>query len=873
MPTIVDSKPSPEFTPISLVSVYNRNGANFSGDELADESLAGKELSLTGENIIRGIPFHLGHTEGNNLLFLKDDAVTLNFNAPVKCRYLVFIHTAVTKRDAPDEDGITRPSRGRIILGDKVADYQLIYEDGSEQSVPIRRRFAIGELRKDWGDECFEAVPLTKPLAIPTISERMSAGEPPNGFFGNSQTRVGFAGSSVPVGYWVYALENQKPDQAITGMRFVPTDSALLILGLTATNLEENPLCWRRRQKALITLPKGVNIGRPDASGRYPGLGIDLGQIISVAPKLDYDNAHWNGGYNNKAPARAENQFVVEYCAHPAARFTVASKDKLSFAVGDCQKIDDKETPLLAPINPAEQDVIIKVVESKSGKKVAVKLHIHGEAGEYLPPMDRHRIPNPYWFEDYSADYIANGVHFCTYIDGETKVKVPLGDVYIEISKGFEIKPIREIYNITPETTEIVIEIEHVLPWREKGWVSADTHVHFLSPQTALLEGAGEGVNVVNLLASQWGELFTNIGDFDGKTNLGSKEAGGDGEYLVRVGTENRQHVLGHISLCGYNGRIITPLTTGGPDESALGDAVEVTLSQWAKQCKEQGGVVVLPHFPNPRCEGAAAIVLNYIDAVEMTSWGNLYGGIDPYSLSDWYRYLNCGYFVAAVGGTDKMSATTAVGTVRTYALIEDGEFTYDAWKEAVRSGRTFATYGPLMEFCVEGRPMGSRIELSSTGGTLNAEWQLATVTVPISKVELVVNGETQDVVSVPPDQREVQGSFSVRVDKSSWIALRVRGAYSDKREMIAAHSSPVMVKVDGTEFFAAADAMTILEQIEGAIAFIDTVATKAEAKAYKAVKMTLTSAHRTLHNRMHNVGVFHNHSPMDEHEHPHHKH
>ncbi|MFQ6039876.1 MAG: CehA/McbA family metallohydrolase [Candidatus Poribacteria bacterium] len=873
MPTIVDSKPSPEFTPISLAGLYNRNGTSFSSDELADETLTGKGLSLTGENVIRGIPFHLGDAEENNILFLKDDAVTLDFDAPITCRHLVFIHTAVAKRDAPDEDGITRPPRGRIILGDKVADYQLIYEDGSEQSVAIRRRFAIGELRKDWGDECFEAVPLTKPIAIPTISERMSAGEPPDAIFGRSQTRVSAESSPVPVGYWVYALENQNPERAIKSIRFVPKDSALLILGLTATNLERNPLRWGRRQKALLTLPEGVSIGRPDASGRYPGLGIDLGQIISVKPKLNYDNAHWKDGYNNKAPACVENQFIVEYCAHPAARFTVASKDELSFAVSDCQKINvNAETSSLTPINPAEQDVIIKIIEARSKKKVAVKLHIHGEAGEYLPPADRHRIPNPYWFEDYSPDYLANGIHLCAYVDGETRVKLPLNNVYIEVSKGFEIKPIREIYNITPETTEIVIEIEHLLPWREKGWVSADTHVHFLSPQTALLEGAGEGVNVVNLLASQWGELFTNVGDFDGCTTFGSKEAGGDGEYLVRVGTENRQHVLGHISLCGYNGRIITPLTTGGPDESALGDAVEVTLSQWAKQCKEQGGVVVLPHFPNPRCENAAAIVLNHIDAVEMTSWGNLYGGIDPYSLSDWYRYLNCGYFVAAVGGTDKMSAATAVGTVRTYALIENEEFTYDAWKEAVRAGRTFATYGPLMEFFVEGHPMGSRIELSANGGTLNAEWRLATVTVPISKVELVVNGETREVVSVAPDKREIQGSFSVQVDKSGWLALRVRGGYADKREIIAAHSSPIMVKVDGSDFFAAADAMTILEQIEGAIAFIDTVATRAEAQAYKAVKMTLTAAHRGLHNRMHNMGIFHEHSPLDEHEHPHHR-
>jgi hypothetical protein len=566
-----------------------------------------------------------------------------------------------------------------------------------------------------------------------------------------------------------------------------------------------------------------------------------------------------------------ENQYVVEYCAHPAARFTIAGKDKLSFSTEGRQRINgDTDISSLEQVNPADQDVIIKTIEAASGKKVAVKLHIHGETGEYLAPVDRHRTPNPYWFEDYSADFLANGIHFCTYIDGETRIRLPLGNVYIEVSKGFEIRPIREVYEVTPETTEIVIQVERVLPWREKGWVSADTHIHFLSPQTALLEGAGEGVNVVNLLATQLGELFTNVGDFDGATTLSSDD--GDGEYLMRVGTENRQHVLGHISLIGYNGRIITPLTTGGPDESALGDEVEVTLSQWAEQCKEQDGIVVLPHYPNPRCESAAAIVLGRIDAVEMTSLSNLYGGIDPYSLSDWYGYLNCGYFVGAVGGTDKMSATTAVGTVRTYALIEDEEFNYDVWKEAVRSGRTFATYGPLMEFSIEGKSMGSRMELPAGGGTLNAEWKLATVTIPISKVELVVNGETRDVVSISPDEQEAQGSFSVQVDRSSWIALRVRGGYPDKREMIAAHSSPVMVKVDGAEFFAAADVMTILEQIEGVIAFIDTVATKAQAKAYKAVKMTLTAAHRSLHNRMHNAGIFHDHSPMDGHDHPDHK-
>jgi len=49
--------------------------------------------------------------------------------------------------------------------------------------------------------------------------------------------------------------------------------------------------------------------------------------------------------------------------------------------------------------------------------------------------------------------------------------------------QGFEIRPLRQTLEIEPDTHEIVVEVEKVLPWRERGWVTADTHVHFLSPR------------------------------------------------------------------------------------------------------------------------------------------------------------------------------------------------------------------------------------------------------------------------------------------------------------------------------------------------------------------------------------------------------
>jgi hypothetical protein len=205
------------------------------------------------------------------------------------------------------------------------------------------------------------------------------------------------------------------------------------------------------------------------------------------------------------------------------------------------------------------------------------------------------------------------------------------------------------------------------------------------------------------------------------------------------------------------------------------------------------------------------------------------------------------------------------VGTVRTYArLAPDEPFTYEAWMEAVRRAETFVTYGPLLDFAVDGHLMGSRIEMTASGGTVDVTWQVASATVPMSRVELVVNGEIRESVAVEAEAGS--GHWPVKVDTSSWLALLVRGHHADKPEIITAHSSPVMVLVEGSPMLAAADAVTILEQIEGALAYLDTVGTRAEDVAYKRMRLVLTAAHRRLHNRMHQSGTFHDHTPVADH-------
>lgn len=846
MKNIKDGPASPLFQTITIDS--NSRIEDLDDSHLSDEFSEARELAPGGSCVCWGIPFEI-----DGVTAIVDQPVSLSLASPTTAPWFVLLHTSDLRKEESNQDGFMPPKPGTGRMSVHAADYVFVYEDRKEEKVAIRRRYEIGPIQRVWGENCSSCVAHRKPYPFDDQAPGMR--------WGYGQTKAENPDGGLFVA-WVWAFQNPRKDVPLVEVRLEPVSGVVVVFGLTAGFTDQTPLRWKRRQKAVIHLPEGTEFDPTlDEKGLLREIQLDLGAVISATPRKVYPNQDWEDSRHNLVPDVAENELLVEFSAHPEAQFQLALGRNIPVANLESANADDgKEGLRIVP--PAHQRVLLRTIDHQTKKPVPVKLHIHGREGEYLPPVDHHRMPNSRWFEDYAPEFWhgkGSETHICAYVPGETLVDLPIGDVYVEATKGFEIRPIRKVVAIGPETTEVTIELEKVLPWREKGWITADTHVHFLSPATAMLEGAAEGVNLINLLASQWGELMTNVGDFDGQTTFGSKEAGGEGEYLVRVGTENRQHVLGHISLLGYAGNIIAPMCSGGPQESAIGDPVEILLTEWARQCRNQGGLVIMPHFPQPRMEIAASLVLEEIDGIEMCSWGNHYSGINPYSLTSWYQYLNNGYLVPAVGGTDKMSVSTAVGTIRTYARIPEGQaFSNDSWMEAVRRRETFCTYGPLLEFAVEGQAMGSIIPMTSTGGTVDITWKVASVTIPMTRVDLIVNGEVRESQLV--DAAEDSGTWTLRVERSSWLALLVQGQYADKDEMIAAHSTPVMVNVEDSPLFSAADAAVILEQIEGTLTFLDDVGTRAETRRYREMRTVIESAYRRLHNRMHAMGYDHHH-------------
>ena len=843
---------SEHFTSVSLMENYNVDRVQLDG-------FGGEDLgAMYGSQSILGMPFDLGAPGEPNSILLDRDAVRVDMGG-VKASYVIFLHV-VENRVSNYQEGLADFAMDGNELGDHVSDYVLEYADGETEATRILRRFAIQQSSISWGASAFAAMPAAKPGVVMGATDEHGLGRRPASAYGRAETRHSSGRDGGRRKLWVYALPNPHPERPIRHLALVPKNERSLVLGITHTQVADHPLRPGVRQKLKLELPEGVQLNR---NGALEDIDIDLGVVMSARAVLDYDAERWLSAAVDVQPERSSAAVVVEYIAHPQGKLYVDVEGD-----GEAQVYDLADASQIVEVRPAHRPVAIRVVEKGTETPVAVRLHMHGEAGEYLPPKGYHRKVNPHWFEDNYGEHI-NGLNQYCYIPGECVADLPLGDVYVDIQKGYEIAPIREKFTVGPDTDVVTFEIDRVLKWRKKGWVTADTHVHFLSPQTALLEGEGEGVNVVNLLASQWGEMFSNVSDFDGKTTFGARDFGGDGEFLVRVGTENRMQVLGHISLLGYSGLMIHPLCSGGPSESALGDAQEVTMADWAQQCIDQGGLVVMPHGPNPQCERAADIVLGLIHAMEMMTFNPHNAQINPYGIADWYRYLNLGYHIPVVGGSDKMAAASQLGGVRTYTHLGDREFSYENWMAATKAGHTFVTVGPLAEIQVEGKAPGSRVQLPASGGAINVTWEVASVRLPIDQVEIVVGGLTYEQVNVNKGL-SASGSAEVRVEDSTWIALRVRGSYKGQHGEIAAHTSAVQVVVEGRPIFSQADATTVLEQIEGAIAYLDTLAPRPEARRLKQMRATLEAAHNRLHQQMHKHGIYHDHTPLHDHGHEH---
>jgi hypothetical protein len=204
--------------------------------------------------------------------------------------------------------------------------------------------------------------------------------------------------------------------------------------------------------------------------------------------------------------------------------------------------------------------------------------------------------------------------------------------------------------------------------------------------------------------------------------------------------------------------------------------------------------------------------------------------GLDNPTILEWYRFLNCGYRLPVLGGTDKMSAEMPLGGVRTYTRLDpDVALTFRAWSAAIRAGRTFATSGPVIELSVDGHEPGDVLALPASGGHLEVRVRARSAQPIIGCVELVMNGRVVAREDAPQATAELSLATTIKVEAGAWIAARSRSdheIHSAYLTSMAAHTSPVYVEVVDRPLFAVDDARAIVAVIDGTVRWLETMAT-----------------------------------------------
>ena len=861
---------SEKFTPIDLSHYFNLSPAEFGerdqAKELSGESARdGLVHTPAGSQNFRGIPFLLGAggAREKSWLLLRSNPKqpsTESLDIPVGRRASFICLAAFCDWDGSETPTIGAGPDAMEKVGQLLAEAILVYEDGSGHVLPIRRRFEVNEPSVPWGHLSFASEPhvqdgpreLTDPLARGT---EWGALQP--GAFDNHYPS-GPDGRSLGI-VWICALKNPEPERHLKSLRFRSRSTdPLIICGLTLFHGQESPLRLERLTLYRLSLPEASGEDRE----RWR-VSVDLGVVARIQVLEDFDPEAWlsapSKGLGESAPAsRPVRNLFVEVAASPDATLSLYDSrtgQRYDFELRRAVPGHEMEgKPAGARIEILEGEKVWlhgETVDAATQRPVPVRLAFRSKEGRYIPPYGHRTEINDAWFQDYGADLKLMNTSFA-YVDGTFQAELPVGELYVEMTKGFEYEAVRRKLKIERGQRELKLEIARFADLRSQGWVTADTHVHFLSPTTAILEGQAEGLNLINLLAAQWRDLFTNVGDLS-QGPLTSR----DGETMVWVGTENRQHILGHLALLGSHGDAVFPMSASGPEESYLGDPLWTSLSEWADACRKREGLVVGAHFPYPTGETAADIVLGKIDALELYPRADYFNSL-PYL--DWYRYLNCGFRLPAVGGTDKMGAYMPAGANRTYAFLGQDQFSFDNWAKAVRRGNTFVTSGPLLFFHVEGHPPGSEITLPVGGGTLEVHAEAKSF-VPIHRMDIVLNGKTVASREHPEGVREMILKEKVAVKGPAWLAARC-GSLTDRTTRwnfrISAHTSPVYLGVPGQELFSASAVSYMLTLIDGAQSWVESLAIRPDPERLEHVRKLFEHARAKLHSRLHQHGIEH---------------
>jgi len=393
-----------------------------------------------------------------------------------------------------------------------------------------------------------------------------------------------------------------------------------------------------------------------------------------------------------------------------------------------------------------------------------------------------------------------NSIQF--YTDGSSTVTNLPDTIYVTVFKGSEyVVALDTVVNNSGTRTNHTIRLKRWVNMRNKGWYSADGHLHIprptaeLNPYIVKMMEA-EDIHVGNLLQSGKVRNFKMAEQYE----FGNKSVYTENGYILAAGQENpRTHIFGHTIPLGANQALFDnekylvyrllfekAVELGGMNGFAHGWRDEPSF-----QSPQNGLAIVLPHD-----------LMHFIEVLQFNRAG----------YHNWYDILNLGFKLAPIAGTDfPCGDQTIPGHERFYTKVTGG-FTYENWLEGVESGKTFVTSGPVLSFTVNGKELGSELTLNKGDSALiSGNVRFDPKSDKVNYIEIIHNGRAIKKISRVDYSDSINFSFKHTIENTGWFALR---GYGDKilenvynypfhlnflNASVNFHSAPIYVNVRGS--------------------------------------------------------------------------
>lgn len=419
-------------------------------------------------------------------------------------------------------------------------------------------------------------------------------------------------------------------------------------------------------------------------------------------------------------------------------------------------------------------------------------------------------------------------------------VPVPATSLTVACTRGLEFDRTEVAVHPGPgQSLTVEGEPARLFDPAAEGWYGGDLHVHLnysgdlvCEPADAIRMQHGEGLHLMNLLAGNFTRSLVYDRELFERT-VGADLPWSTEDAVARMGVEYRNDLLGHVHALGPGGPP-SRYQTGHEDSDHPYDWPPNHVA--CAELRDLGATVGYAHpawssfpadgrtdgfFARPRSVEARELVvdaaLGVVDSIDVISPFHHEGAIYLY-----HRLLSCGLRLAATAGTDVFLsfsrlplAANPPGWGRVYADLAGADLSVEAFKQAIRAGRTMVTNGPWLTLDVDGHRPGTVLDLTA-GDRLTVR---ATVTGPgVESLQIVgPDGVLADSGSTDSVQAEIL------LTGPMWVAAVARGRSQPRTldSSVLAHTSPVYVDVAGQRVARAADARWCLDLLDTLEAFI----------------------------------------------------